>query len=427
MPNDRARIRSILRIALLRKWIPVTILLLIGLGWGAVHLFRSRDPSFAGRTVGPVRQGEFVVKVRCRGEVRARTSRQLAAPINVSNLRLVWMAPPGSSVTSGQPVVRFDPSRIMQDLREKEAALKEAEATLSQAAANAKIAAEQDKLDLTKARHEVERARLEASKQEIVSAVKGEESRIDLRLAEEKLQVQQATSALHDASGKAKIASLTQVRDKAQAEVDLAKHRLTQMELSAPQQGVIVYLNNFTSGWMNAKPFQIGDQVCGGCTIAEIPDLTTLEMEGQVDETDRGMIQVGQEVQVNVDALPENPLKAELASISLLSEANIQEWPPTYNFRAFARIRQPDPRLRPAMRGSMDIAVRKIPDALSVPAKAVFSKDGRPTVYVARRSGFQAVPIEIIARNPDEVAIRGVSKDDKVSLVDIEKPGEEKK
>ena len=99
-------------------------------------------------------------------------------------------------------MIRFDPSSARQQLQEKEAGLRQAQATLDQAVAQARITGEQDKLDLAAARYEVERARLEASKAEIVSALQGEESKIDLGLAEQKLRVTDSTVKLHEVSDK---------------------------------------------------------------------------------------------------------------------------------------------------------------------------------------------------------------------------------
>ena len=139
--------------------------------------------------------------------------------------------------------------------------LRQAEATRDQAVAQARITAEQDKLDLANARYQVERAKLEASKQAIVSVIQGEESKVDLLTAETKLKVQLATVNLHQASDEAKIASVTQQRDKAKAEADLAQQRLGQMEMKAPIEGVITYLMNNAQGWMNRQPFKVGDHV----------------------------------------------------------------------------------------------------------------------------------------------------------------------
>ena len=47
---------------------------------------------------------------------------------------------------------------------------------------------------------------------------------------------------------------------------------------------------------MNAQPFKVGDHAVPGGVLAEIPDLSTLEMESKVDEVDRGRIAVGDTV-----------------------------------------------------------------------------------------------------------------------------------
>jgi multidrug resistance efflux pump len=317
-------------------------------------------------------------------------------------------------------VIRFDPSSANQQLKEKEAALRQAQATLDQEVAQARITGEQDKLDLATSRYTVEKARLEASKQEIVSALQGEENKIDLGLAEEDLKVKAAASHLHAASDEAKTASLTRLRDQAQADVDLTKQRLSKMNLAAPAGGVIIYLQNYSQGWMNAKPFQVGDQVWPGASVAEIPDLNTLEMEGKIEEIDRGRIGIGNPSRVRIDALPELTLPAKLSALSPLTEQT-WEWPPSSSFRGFSAIQKPDTRLRPGMNGSMDIEINKIPSAISVPAKALFTRNGKPVVFVNSPAGYHAVEVEILARNPDEIAIKGINPGAMVALVDPEK------
>jgi HlyD family secretion protein len=267
---------------------------------------------------------------------------------------------------------------------------------------------------------------MEASKAEIVSKLQGEESRIDLGLSEQKLKVQEATVNLHATSDKAKIASLTRQRDQAQADVDLTNHRLSQMELKAPLSGVVMYMQNNSQGWMNAKPFQVGDQVWPGGVVAEIPDLATLEMEGKVEEIDRGRITVGQEARVRIDSLPELTMPSDLTAISPLTEQSF-EWPRTRSFRAFGHIRQPDSRLRPAMNGNMDVVVSRIPNAISIPAKAVFTRNGKPIVYVADRGTYRVVDVDLLARNPDEVAVKGIAAGAMVTLVDASQKKDEKK
>jgi HlyD family secretion protein len=404
---------------LLRRKVWVSALaVLVMAALAGFGLYRLKNVQAAGNLpAAPARKGEFLVIVRCRGELQAGRSAQIIAPTNVPQLRIVWLAPAGGPVTTGDVVIRFDPSSAKQQLREKQAALQQAQATLEQAVAQARITAEQDKRDLANARYEVERARLEVSKQEIVSALQGEQSRIDFGLAEKKLQVQEATVALHEASDKAKVASLTRVRDQAQAEVDLTNQRLAQMEVKAPISGVIVYQINYSQGWMNRNPFRVGDQAWPGATIAEIPALDTLEIEGKIEEIDRGRVSVGNDVLVRIDSLPELTFPARLDRISPLTQMTF-EWPPTSSFRGYAGITKPDPRLRPGMNGTMDIVVKRIPNAVSIPAKALFTRHGRPVVFVVEKGEYVPFQVKVLARNPDEVAVEGIAAGATVTLTE---------
>jgi HlyD family secretion protein len=367
------------------------------------------------------RSGEFAVLVRCRGNLTAARSIQLSAPADVQDLQIVWLAPAGSDIKEGQPVIRFDPSKLRQDLKEKTAALQQAQASRDQAVAQARIDEDQDKLDLASARFEMEKARLEVSKKAIVSAMEGQKSAIDLGMAEEKVKVQEATAELHGKSNDAKIASQTRLRDEARAELDRVQQHLGQMELKSPLDGVIDYLMNQTQGWMNAQPFKVGDHVSAGLAIAEIPDLRTLQMESKVDEVDRGRIKAGDDVRVHVDAFPERVFAARLTNISLLTEQSFTEWPPARTFRANAKISNHDARLRPGMNAGADIVESRIADAISIPAKALFTLHGKPIVYVRTSEGYLPRQVRVRARNTDELAVEGISSGTVVALAEPER------
>jgi len=74
----------------------------------------------------------------------------------------------------------------------------------------------------------------------------------------------------------------------------------------------------------------------------------------------------------------------------------------------------------------MDIVVNKIPHALSIPARALFTKAGNPVVYARRGGSYRAVQVTVDARNPDELAISGIPAGTVVALKDIEKEAPKK-
>ena len=404
----------------IRLFIAVAIMGGIAFGWRQLRGAKQ----IGDLPTAAARKGDFLVIVRCRGELTARRSEQLTAPLDIPDLQIVWLAPPGAPVKEGEVVVRFDPSKAQQDLKEKSAALEQAQASLEQATAQAKITADQDNVDLSTAKYAMEKAKLEVSKQKIVSVLQGQESEIDLRLAEEKLKVQETALVTHRKAGEAKIASLVHQRDTAKRQVDIVKAQIAQMNVQSPLNGVINYLPNYSQGWMNAQPFKVGDHAVPGGALAEIPDLSTLEMESKVDEVDRGRINIGDSVVVHVDAFPERTVTGRLVAITPLTEQSFNEWPPTRSFRAFARLDKPDPRMRPGMNAGADLVQTKIPGAISVPAKAVFTVNGKPAVYVKKSNQYVATVVSIKARNPDELAVEGIGPG---TLVALTEPPKEKR
>ncbi len=110
-------------------------------------------------------------------------------------------------------------------------------------------------------------------------------------------------------------------------------------------------------------------------------------------------------------------MKAKLISISPLTEQSFEEWPPTRTFSAYSALKNPDMRLRPGMNAGAGIVERKLEGVISVPARALFTVAGKPTVYVKTEKSFTAVPVEVQARNPDEAAVTGIHNGDLVALL----------
>jgi len=369
--------------------------------------------------VAEAREGEFLAIIRCRGELRAGRSAQIYAPV-VPNLRIAWMAGSGEAVEKGAPVIRFDSTTVEQQLVQKEAQLKQSQASLDQEVAQVRIDADRDQSELVDARYNVEKARLGTAANEFVGRIQAEQARIDLSVAEQKLKVQEAAMASHAASNASRMASLTRQRDQAKADVELTKTRMAQMEVDAPLGGVVVFVSNYNQGPLNAKPFKVGDNVYSGMNLAEIPDMSSLAMDAKVEEIDRGRIGVGKDVRVRVDALPELEIPARITQISPLAELST-DYPPTRSFRAYAALPNPDSRLRPGMNGGMDIVIDRLPKAISIPAKAVFTRDGKPVVFLAERGTYRQAAVQLLARNPDEVAVSGIPVRAVVALSDPEK------
>ena len=161
----------------------------------------------------------------------------------MQDLQIVWLAPNGSPIKEGDPVIRFDHSKLDQELLEKRAALRQAQASLDQGEAQAHMRTEQDKVDLSSARYQSEKARLEASKQAIVSVSDGQKSVSINASPKRRSSCKGLTPIFTSNPTKPRTPHFAAYEIRPMRNLRSPK-RLTLMELKSPLTGVVTYLNN---------------------------------------------------------------------------------------------------------------------------------------------------------------------------------------
>lgn len=409
-------IRHFHQLSLRGKSVVIAIILLAGSGvlLGAVRLSR-RAPTVP--TI-EVKRGEFLDSLQFRGEVKALKSVTISAPAEAGDLQIIKISPEGTAVKSGDVVVEFDKTKTEQDLAQFKSTLKSAEAEIGQAKAQARLAEEEDKTNVLKAHYDVEGAKLEASKQEIVSKIEGEEAKLKLADAEQKLREAETKEKSDQALNKATIDSKEEASQKAKYDVTRAERALSQMSQRAPSAGTISLLQHWGgSGMVTYRP---GDRAWPGAAIAELPDATTLRITARVDETERGRLALNQPVTVQLNAIPDRQFTGHIAQIGAIASLDFSSgWPITRNFILEIGLDQTDSRFKPGITGDVTVVVDKVPNAVIMPAQAMFQKSGQNVAYVWHSGEFEERAIEVGRRSGDKIMVaKGVSAGEQVALRD---------
>jgi HlyD family secretion protein len=366
-----------------------------------------------------VTRGEFIDYLQVRGEVKAVRSIPLTAPSTAGDLQILELAKNGTSVKKGDVVVRFDPVPVQRTHAEKLSELKQAEEEIGKTEAQYRIQEQQAETTLLKARYGVQRGELDAVSHQFMSAMEVEQRKLTLASARERLrEAELKLKALRDAA-QAEVGSKRQKRDKARLDVQQAERQLGALELLTPVDGVVTIMPN----WRACCPppdFKPGDRAWPGQVIADVPDLATLRVTARLEEGERGRMQPGQQVIVRADAVPDRELTGRIGEISTLARIDFSNWPPQRNFDLGVQLDQMDPRLRPGMNTSVRVAIDRVPDAVLIPARAVFEKNGRSVAYVARpRGGWEERVLQIARRGQEQLVVRdGVKPDERVALKD---------
>ena len=404
------------RLSIQRKGMVVAIVLLAGSGvvLGAARLSK-RSPTVP--TI-VVTRGEFLDSTEFRGEVKALKSVTISAPAEAGDLQIVKVSPEGTVVKTGDVVVEFDKTKTEQDLAQYRSSFKSAEAEIGQARAQGRLDEEEDKTAVLKAGYDVEGAKLEASKQEIVSKIEGEEAKLKLADAEQKLREAQAKQKSDQTLNQATIESKVQASKKAKFDVEREERALGQMTLRAPSAGTISLLQHWSGS--NMTTYRPGDRAWPGAAIAELPDATTLRISARVDETERGRLSAKQPVTVQLNAIPDRQFTGHIEQIGAIASLDFSGgWPITRNFTLEIALDQADPRFKPGITGQVTVIVDRVPNAITIPAQAMFQRSGQNVTYVWRGTQFEERAIEVGRRSGDKITVaKGVSPGEQVALKD---------
>src|SRR6185436_16205987 len=110
-------------------------------------------------------------------------------------------------------------------------------------------------------------------------------------------------------AARARIALLESKRNEAEAIVARTQQAIQLMNVVATRDGTIVYIAN-----RNGEKRKEGDSIWKNERVIEIPDLTRMKAEGEVDEVDAGRVKVGQRVSLRLDAHPDEEFGGTVTS-----------------------------------------------------------------------------------------------------------------
>jgi HlyD family secretion protein len=412
-----------------RKWFAYSIwliLLLLVIGTGAIFLKARRSNSKTPTVPSAVvKLGDFIDNIELRGEIAVRSSTVIAAPYNAGdNLQILKLAPNGSQVKKGDVVVQFDASSLQRTADQARATLKQVEAEIAKANAQQRLSEEQILTEVMSAKFGVERARLDASTRDVIPAIENEKNVLALGKAEQKLKELDTKMASRRVGTEADLAGIFRRRDKAKADLEQAEKNSDALTLISPMDGIITMLPNSRArtnllGGGSTPVFKEGDRCYAGASIAEIPDLSTIQAKAPLSEADRGRVQQGQPVILNIEAIPDKEHKGRIGDISSLAKVDYANYPIKKSFDLAVQLENPDPRLRPGMTATLRVEVERIHDSIVIPAEAVFQKNGQTVAYVLSDNLYRERPLTLARRGSGQVMVlRGLKPGERIALKD---------
>ncbi|HWR84293.1 MAG TPA: efflux RND transporter periplasmic adaptor subunit [Candidatus Deferrimicrobium sp.] len=278
---------------------------------------------------------DLVEKVSASGRVQPQTKVDITSEINGEIIGLYVQE--GDQVKTGDLLVVLDTVQLRTDVDQADYAVSEI---------NARLAGAETALEQAKEEYDRQQRLFDNNLTSETMLKNGKYAYLNAKSAHEatKAQAQQ----LH-------------------SQYDKQLDRFSKAKILAPMPGIVTYLD-----------CEVGEVAAAqtaftqGKTLMTISNLDVFEVEVEVDETEVAKVEVGQEVEIEVDAFQDTTFKGQVVEIgntAIVTGLGTQDQ--STNFKVKVIFQDPNVKIRPGMSATVDITTSRRDDILCIPYGAV--------------------------------------------------------
>ncbi len=366
----------------MKKKVAIAVGLLILIAVIVMNLLRSGQQGVKVR-VEKVTRKDITSIVTGTGEIKPKRNVEISSDISGKIIKIGVRE--GDFVKKGQFLLQIDPEYYRANYERDKAYLEATKAELLQAEANYRVA-----------KREYERAR-QLFQQGIIS---------QKELEDAESRFKSALSQLKALKFRIK---------QAEAAVASSLDRLKKTTIVSPIDGIITSLKV-----EEGEVAVVGTMNNPGTVLMTIADLSEMEAELGVDETEIVKVKEGQKAIVKVDALPDEEFEGVVTEVgnSTLQTTMTSGQQQAKEFKVVVLLKKSDPRLKPGLTATADIIVAKKENVIAVPIAALVVRkvDGeeREGVFVYRDGKAEFRPVK-----------KGIMGEMEIEIVEGLKEGEE--
>jgi HlyD family secretion protein len=326
--------------------------LLAGGGIGA-RIWRNRT-DLPAVTVESIRARDLDAIVSASGKIQPKRQVNVSATTMGRVTRLAVQE--GQRVKAGQFLLEIDPRSLAGQLERGEASVAVARSSLQAAT----TAIEQAKANLELAQQSLKRQQ-ELSKDGLTTREALERAQNDVTLREADLKTRQQEAQTRE----------QQIRQE-QAGLSTTRYNLSQVTISSPMDGIVTRRNieegeNVVVGTMNNA----------GTVLLTVADMSAIQAEIEVDETDIPNVTIGQQAIVTIDAVADRMFKGHVTEIgnspiqAAAQGTNTAGQRQATNFKVVVTVDEPVPDIRPGFTCTAEITTATRRNAVAVPIQSL--------------------------------------------------------
>ncbi len=318
----------------------------------AANLYFRRDTGLSVQSEG-LRNRDLEAIVSASGKVQPK--RQVNVSANTTGRVTRVAVEEGQRVKAGQFLLEIDPKQLEGQLQRGEASVAAAQSSLM----SARTAVEQSRANLELARQNLKRQQ-DLWKGELTTRENLERALNEVSIRETELRSREQDIETNEARIKQEQASLSTTR-----------YNLNQIIITAPMDGLVTR-RSIEEG----ETAVLGTMNNAGSVLLTIADMSVIEAEVEVDETEIPAVQVNQEARVTIDAVPDKTFRGRVTEIgnSPIQAATTQQnagQRQATTFKVVITLEEQVPDIRPGFTCTAEITTARRKDVVAVPIQAL--------------------------------------------------------
>ena len=261
----------------------------------------------------------------------------------------------GDTVKKGQFLLQIDPRNLESNYQRGQAAVAASQAQLEQF----RTAVETARTSLQLAQENLKRQR-DLWAEQLTTKEALDRAETEARLREKELLNAQQQIATQQA----------RIREQ-QAALSSARYDLTKVRIESPIDGIVTR-RNIEQGEMVV----IGTMNNAGTVLMTLADMSVIEAEVEVDETDIPFVRIGQPAKVTIDAIPGKEFTGKVTEIGNSPiQTTGQTGTQATNFKVVVTLDTQIPEVRPGFTCTAEITTATRQQAVAVPIQAMVVRE----------------------------------------------------
>jgi HlyD family secretion protein len=303
-------------------------------------------------TTETVQKRDLEAIVSASGKIQAKTQINISSDVTGRVTELA--VEEGQRVKRGQFLMQIDPRNQRTAAERSEASLAGTRSQLEET--RQAIATSRENLNLSR---ETARRQRELWAQQLTTRDALDRAENEVKVRETQLrQTEQSLSTMEQ-----------RIRE-TQASLSGARYDLSKTRIESPVDGLIVR-RNIEQG----ETVVIGTMNNAGTVLLTVADMSIIEAEVEVDETDIPSVQIGQVAKVRIDALPDRTFTGKVTEVgnSPIQTTTVGQTTgqTATNFKVTIQLDSEIPEVRPGFTCTADITTATRSKAVAVPIQAM--------------------------------------------------------